>query len=245
MSGELVLLRHGESDWNAGSRFTGWVDVALTERGRSEATTAGELLEAAGILPDVVHTSVLRRAITTAQLALDSCDRHWVPAHRSWRLNERHYGTLQGQEKRAVREAVGDREYARWRRSYDAPPPPIGDDEAAGQESDPRYADVAALPRSESLADVLVRLLPHWHNEIAPKLRAGKTVLVVAHSNSLRALIKHLDGISDEAIVEVNVPIGIPLHYHLDESLRPVSGGTYLDPARAAAGIEAVANQGR
>ena len=248
MTGTLVLLRHGESEWNAKNLFTGWVDVDLSAKGRDEAARGGELLREAHLLPDVVHTSVLRRAIATAQIALDGCDRHWIPVRRSWRLNERHYGDLQGKDKSAVREKYGDEQFMLWRRSYDVPPPPLADDDEWSQAGDARYADLAPeiVPRTECLNDVLERMLPYWYDAIVPDLRAGLTVLVAAHGNSLRALVKHLDGIDDDSISGLNIPTGIPLRYDLDDALVPAKrGGTYLDAAAAAAAIEAVKNQGR
>jgi 2,3-bisphosphoglycerate-dependent phosphoglycerate mutase len=244
----LVLLRHGESEWNAKNLFTGWVDVALSETGRIEAQRGGELIRDADVLPDVLHTSVLRRAIQTAELALDAIDRHWVPVRRSWRLNERHYGALQGKDKKATLEQYGEEQFMRWRRSYDVPPPPIADDDEFSQVGDPRYAALPdeIRPRTECLADVVDRMLPYWYDAIVPDLRTGQTVLVAAHGNSLRALVKHLDGMSDDAVVGLNIPTGIPLVYELDGDMRPkVAGGTYLDPDAAAAAIEAVKNQGR
>jgi 2,3-bisphosphoglycerate-dependent phosphoglycerate mutase len=244
----LVLLRHGESDWNAKNLFTGWVDVPLSEKGTAEAVRGGALLAERGLLPDVVHTSVLRRAITTANLALDACDRHWVPVRRHWRLNERHYGALQGKNKKQTLEQFGEEQFMLWRRSYDTPPPPIADDDEWSQAGDPRYADLPPelMPRTECLQDVVRRMLPYWYDAIVPDLRTGRTVAVVAHGNSLRALVKHLDGISDDAIAALNIPTGIPLLYSLDEQLRPtVPGGEYLDADAAAAAIQAVANQGR
>jgi 2,3-bisphosphoglycerate-dependent phosphoglycerate mutase len=244
----LVLLRHGESEWNAKNLFTGWVDVALTDKGRQEAARAGSLIAEAGVLPDVLHTSVLRRAIVTAQLTLDVCDRHWIPVQRSWRLNERHYGALQGKDKKATLEEYGEEQFMLWRRSYDTPPPPIADDDQWAQTGAPAYADLAdeILPRTECLADVVERMLPYWYDAIVPDLRGGRTVCVAAHGNSLRALVKHLDGISEEAVVGLNIPTGIPLVYRLDEHLQPTQkGGEYLDPDAAADAIKAVANQGR
>jgi 2,3-bisphosphoglycerate-dependent phosphoglycerate mutase len=244
----LVLLRHGESDWNAKNLFTGWVDVALTDKGRQEAARAGALIAEAGLLPDVLHTSVLRRAITTAQLALDECDRHWIPVRRSWRLNERHYGALQGKDKKATLAEYGEEQFMLWRRSYDTPPPPIADDDEWAQTGAPAYAALAdeVLPRTECLADVVERMLPYWYDAIVPDLRSGSTVCVAAHGNSLRALVKHLDGMSEEAVVGLNIPTGIPLVYRLDGHLRPTqTGGEYLDPDAAADAIQAVANQGR
>ncbi|MDQ3275477.1 MAG: phosphoglyceromutase [Actinomycetota bacterium] len=244
----LVLLRHGESDWNARNLFTGWVDVSLTEKGRSEAARGGELLGERGLLPDLLHTSVLRRAIETAQLSLETCDRQWVPVRRSWRLNERHYGALQGKDKKATLEQYGEEQFMLWRRSYDTPPPQIDDDDEYSQVGDPRYAALPdeAQPRTECLADVVDRMLPYWYDEIVPDLRSGATVLVAAHGNSMRALVKHLDGMSRETVVGLNIPTGIPLVYQLDAGMRPVcTGGEYLDPDAAAEAIQAVAQQGR
>ena len=247
MTHTLILLRHGESDWNAKNLFTGWVDVALTEKGVAEAVRGGELMRDAGVLPDVVHTSLQRRAINTAALSLDAADRHWIPVKRSWRLNERHYGALQGKDKKQTLEQYGEEQFMLWRRSFDTPPPPRDDSDEYSQAGDPQYADLGEdLPRTECLKDVIVRFLPYWEGEIVPDLRSGKTVLVAAHGNSLRALVKHLDGISDEDIAALNIPTGMPLVYRLDESMRPtVAGGEYLDPEAAAAAAAAVANQGR
>jgi 2,3-bisphosphoglycerate-dependent phosphoglycerate mutase len=245
--GTLVLLRHGQSVWNAENLFTGWVDVPLSETGEQEARRGGELMREHGLLPDVVHTSLLRRAISTANLALDACDRHWIPVRRDWRVNERHYGALQGKNKKQTLEEFGEEQFALWRRSYDTPPPPINPGSEFSQDGDPRYADLGAdLPRTECLADVVARFLPYWEERVVPDLRAGKVVLLAAHGNSLRALLKHLDGISDADIAGVNVPTGIPLRYDLDEDLRPtVAGGAYLDPEVARAAAAAVAAQGR
>lgn len=247
MTHTLVLLRHGESEWNAKNLFTGWVDVALTEKGRGEAVRGGELLHEAGVLPDVVHTSLQRRAINTAALALDAADRHWIPVKRSWRLNERHYGALQGQDKKQTLEEFGEEQFMLWRRSFDVPPPPLADDSDYSQADDPRYAGLGEeLPRTECLKDVIARFLPYWEGEIVPDLREGRTVLVAAHGNSLRALVKHLDQIGDDDIAGLNIPTGMPLVYRLDDELRPtVAGGEYLDPEAAAAAAAAVANQGR
>jgi 2,3-bisphosphoglycerate-dependent phosphoglycerate mutase len=253
--GTLVLLRHGESEWNAKNLFTGWVDVPLSVRGEREAVRCGALMCEAGLLPDVVHTSLLRRAISTAYLALDVADRHWIPVRRDWRLNERHYGALQGMDKTQVREEYGDEQFALWRRSYDTRPPPIEPDSEFSQDGDLRYAGVD-VPRTECLADVVTRMLPYWESSIVPDLRAGRTVLVAAHGNSLRALVKYLDDIDAQTIVSLNIPTGIPLRYdfddhvgdgHLgDDRLRPVTrGGTYLDPVAAAEATVAVAQQGR
>ena len=243
----LILLRHGESEWNAKNLFTGWVDVDLTEKGRAEAVSGGEQLREAGLLPDVVHTSLQRRAITTAHLALDAADRHWIPVRRSWRLNERHYGALQGKDKKQTLEEYGEEQFMTWRRSYDVPPPPLADDDQWSQAGDPRYADLGDdLPRTECLKDVIVRMLPHWESAVVPDLEAGLTVLVAAHGNSLRGIVKHLDAISDDDIAGLNIPTGMPLVYRLDDSLSPtVAGGEYLDPEAAAAAAAAVANQGR
>jgi 2,3-bisphosphoglycerate-dependent phosphoglycerate mutase len=243
----LVLLRHGESDWNRKNLFTGWVDVGLTATGEDEARRGGELMAEAGLLPDVVHTSLLRRAIRTAEISLDVAERHWIPVRRSWRLNERHYGALQGKDKAQVRDEFGEEQFMLWRRSYDTPPPPLADDDEHSQSHDPRYRDLLeSLPRTECLKDVVGRLLPYWYDAVVPDLRAGQRVLLAAHGNSLRAMIKHLDGISDEDIVGLNVPTGIPLHYELDDAtFRPTGPGRYLDPDAAAAAIEAVANQGK
>lgn len=247
MSLTLVLLRHGESEWNAKNLFTGWVDVALSDLGREQAVAGGRLLAEAGLLPDVVHTSLLRRAINTAALALDACDRHWIPVRRDWRLNERHYGALQGLDKSQTRAQYGDDQFMLWRRSFDTPPPPIEPDSEFSQAGLPQYASLgAALPATECLKDVIERFLPYWESGIVPDLRSGATVLVAAHGNSLRALVKHLDGISDDDIAELNIPTGMPLVYELDDSLRPITpGGRYLDPDAAAAAAAAVANQGR
>src|SRR5262245_8755241 len=245
----LVLLRHGESEWNAKNLFTGWVDVDLSEKGEGEARRGGDLLREHGLLPDLVHTSVLRRAIRTAELALNVADRHWIPVRRSWRLNERHYGALQGRNKKQTLEAYGEEQFMLWRRSYDVPPPPIAAGDEYSQAGDPRYANLPPelMPATECLKDVLERALPYWYDAIVPDLRSGATVLVAAHGNSLRALVKHLDQISDEAIAALNIPTGIPLRYDLDPlTLRPLTpGGLYLDPAAAAEAAAAVANQGR
>ena len=243
----LVLLRHGESVWNAENLFTGWVDVPLSDKGRGEAEHGGTLLKEAGLAPDVLHTSLLRRAITTAGIALDVADRHWIPVRRSWRLNERHYGALQGKNKKQTLEEYGEEQFMLWRRSFDVPPPPIEDGSEFSQDQLPQYADLGDdLPRTECLKDVIERFLPYWEADITDDLRAGKTVLVAAHGNSLRALVKHLDGISDEDIAGLNIPTGMPLVYELDDDLKPtVPGGRYLDPEAAAAAAAAVANQGR
>ena len=242
----LILLRHGESEWNAKNLFTGWVDVRLSTKGEAEAIRGGELLKEHNLLPDVVHTSLLRRAIQTANLALDKCERHWIPVKRTWRLNERHYGALQGKDKAQTLAQYGEEQFKLWRRSFDVPPPAIDDADPFSQSQDPRYADLGnEMPKSECLKDVVTRMLPYWQGSIVPDLQGGATVLVAAHGNSLRALVKHLDGISDSEIAELNIPTGIPLHYVLDENLKPKSSGVYLDPNAAAAAITAVANQGK
>jgi 2,3-bisphosphoglycerate-dependent phosphoglycerate mutase len=246
MTNTLILLRHGQSEWNEKNLFTGWVDVRLTERGRSEAARAGEQLAEAGLLPDVLHTSVLSRAIQTANLALDTADRLWIPVRRSWRLNERHYGALQGLDKAETLRQYGEEQFMQWRRSFDTPPPALDDASEWSQADDPRYAGIdGERPRTECLKDVIERLLPYWQGEILPDLNAGKTVLVTAHGNSLRALVTHLDGISDADIAALNIPTGMPLVYEIDEHGAPAGPGRYLDPEAAAAEAAAVANQGK
>jgi 2,3-bisphosphoglycerate-dependent phosphoglycerate mutase len=241
----LVLLRHGQSDWNAKNLFTGWWDADLTELGEKEAVRAGELLEEVGLLPDVAHTSLQTRAIRTTTLALERCGRSWIPVRRSWRLNERHYGALTGKDKKQTVAEHGAEQVHVWRRSFDVPPPPIAPGSEFDVAADPRYADLPpeAIPTSECLKDVLVRSQPYWADGIVPDLRAGKVVLVGAHGNSLRALVKHLDGISDDEIAELNIPTGNPLVYELDEDLRPTRDRRYLDPEAAAAGEAAVRAQ--
>ncbi len=242
----LILLRHGQSEWNKSNQFTGWVDVRLTEQGKTEATRGGTLMAEAGVLPDVLHTSVLSRAIQTANLALDSADRLWIPVKRSWRLNERHYGALQGKDKAQTLEEFGNEQFMLWRRSFDVPPPDLADDDQFSQVGDPRYVGIdGEVPRTESLKLVIDRMLPYWESDIIPDLKEGKTVLVTAHGNSLRGLVKHLDGISDDDISELNIPTGIPLVYKLGEDMMPLGPGEYLDPEAAAAGAAAVAAQGR
>jgi len=242
----LVLLRHGESEWNSRNLFAGWANIDLTAAGELEARRAGELLVKHGLLPGVVHTSLLRRAIRTAQITLDAADRDWIPVRRSWRLNERHYGALQGKNRVQVRQEFGEEQFTLWRRSYDTPPPPLPDDEC-GEAGDPRYANLLdRVPRTESLKDVVERILPYWYDAIVPDLRQYGVVLIVAHGNSLRALKKHLDGLSDEDVLGLNVPTGIPLCYELDDkTMQAARPATYLDPDAAAVAIEAVANQGK
>jgi 2,3-bisphosphoglycerate-dependent phosphoglycerate mutase len=242
----LILLRHGNSLWNQQNLFTGWVDVDLSDQGRAEAKRAGELLAESGLAPDLLYTSLLRRAISTANIALDEAKRSWIEVKRSWRLNERHYGALQGKDKAQTLAEYGPEQFQIWRRSFDVPPPPIEDTDQYSQAGDERYADLgSALPRTECLKDVLVRMMPLW-DQIKADLKSGRTVLVTAHGNSLRALVKHLDGISDEDIAELNIPTGMPLVYKLNENFEPLTkGGEYLDPEAAAAGAAAVASQGK
>jgi 2,3-bisphosphoglycerate-dependent phosphoglycerate mutase len=243
----LILLRHGNSVWNQENLFTGWVDVDLSDLGRQESKRAGELLAESGLKPDLLYTSRLKRAINTANIALDSANRSWIDVKRDWRLNERHYGALQGKDKAQTLAEYGPEQFQIWRRSFDVPPPPIDDSDQYSQAHDERYAGLgAALPKTECLKDVLIRMMPLWENEISKDLIAGKTVLVTAHGNSLRALVKHLDGVSDDEIAELNIPTGIPFVYKLDANFKPlVRGGEYLDPEAAAAGAAAVANQGK
>ena len=248
MTYKLILLRHGESEWNSLNLFTGWVDVDLNEKGVGEAKRGGELLAEENLLPDKLHTSLLRRAIHTAYLALDGCDRHWIPVQRSWRLNERHYGGLQGLNKAETLEKYGNEQFMAWRRSYDVPPPVLDKDAQWSQWNDARYADIPEdeRPQTECLKDVVARMLPYWESDIKPDLATGKTILVAAHGNSLRALVKHLDEISDDDIAGLNIPTGIPLLYELDEDFKPITkGGRYLDPEAAEAGAKAVAAQGK
>jgi 2,3-bisphosphoglycerate-dependent phosphoglycerate mutase len=242
----LILLRHGNSLWNQQNLFTGWVDVDLSDQGRAEAKRAGQLLAESGLAPDLVYTSLLRRAISTANIALDEAKRSWIEVKRSWRLNERHYGALQGKDKAQTLAEYGPEQFQIWRRSFDVPPPPIDDADQYSQVGDERYADLgSALPRTECLKDVLVRMMPLW-DEIKADLKSGRTVLVTAHGNSLRALVKHLDGISDEDIAGLNIPTGMPLIYKLSENFEPlIKGGEYLDKEAAAAGAAAVASQGK
>ena len=243
---KLILLRHGESEWNEKNLFTGWVDVNLTAKGEKEATRGGELLKDAGLLPDVLHTSLQKRAIRTAQLALESADRHWIPVHRSWRLNERHYGALQGKDKAQTLAEFGEEQFMLWRRSYDTPPPPIEPGSQYAQDGDARYAFLPpeARPATECLKDVVARVLPYWHDAVVPQLRADLDVIVVAHGNSLRALVKHLEDISDDEIAELNIPTGAPRRYEFDDSLRPTSAAYLGDAEAAAAAVAAQAGGG-
>jgi len=247
MSMKLILLRHGESEWNSKNLFTGWVDVPLSEKGINEARRGGELLKSEGLLPDVLHTSLLRRAINTAQIALQVCEREWIPVRRSWRLNERHYGALQGKDKAQTLQEFGEAQFKLWRRSFDVPPPPIDDKDKYSQSNDPRYLDIAnSVPKTECLKDVVSRLIPYLTNEITQDLKKYNVVLVAAHGNSIRAIVKHIDCISDEEIAEVNIPTGIPLLYEFDSAFEPIKkGGRYLDPKAAEQAISAVANQGK
>jgi 2,3-bisphosphoglycerate-dependent phosphoglycerate mutase len=246
MTSTLILLRHGVSDWNQKNLFTGWVDVRLTAQGVTEAERAGELLAASGLKPLISYTSVLTRAIQTADIALLGADRAWIPVKRSWRLNERHYGALQGKDKAQTLAEFGEEQFMTWRRSFDVPPPPLADGAEWSQYGDERYADLpdADFPRTESLKLVIDRMLPYWESDIIPSLREG-TGLVTAHGNSLRALVKHLDGIADDEIAALNIPTGIPLVYELGDDFMPTKAGEYLDPVAAAAGAAAVANQGK
>jgi 2,3-bisphosphoglycerate-dependent phosphoglycerate mutase len=247
MSYKLILLRHGESEWNAKNLFTGWVDVALSDKGRAEATRGGQLLKEANLLPDVLHTSLLTRAINTADIALASAGVVGIPIKRSWRLNERHYGALQGKDKAATLKEYGAEQFQLWRRSFDVPPPPIADDDQYSQKNDPKYANLdEPLPKTECLKDVVARVIPYLNDEIKSDLVSGQVVLITAHGNSIRAIVKYLDEISDTDIAGVNIPTGIPLLYELNESFKPITkGGRYLDPEAAKASIEAVANQGK
>jgi 2,3-bisphosphoglycerate-dependent phosphoglycerate mutase len=241
----LVLLRHGESTWNRENRFTGWTDVDLSDKGRAEAQAAGRLLREGGFTFDIAYTSVLKRALRTCWMALDELDALWIPMERSWRLNERHYGALQGLDKAETAARHGEAQTKIWRRSYDVPPPPLPDGDPRLPALDPRYAELAPgeAPRTESLKDTVARFLPYWHQTIAPAIRDGRRVLITAHGNSLRALVKYLDEVTDEAIVDLNIPTGIPLVYELDSALRPL-GHAYLgDPAAARAAADAVAGQ--
>ncbi|MEN9992546.1 MAG: hypothetical protein RLY83_116 [Actinomycetota bacterium] len=242
----LILLRHGNSVWNQENLFTGWVDVDLSDQGRAEAKRAGELLAESGLKPELLYTSKLKRAINTAHIALNAAERVWIDVKRDWRLNERHYGALQGKDKAQTLAEYGPEMFQTWRRSFDVPPPPIDDNDKYSQAHDERYADLGDnVPKTECLKDVLERMLPLWNEEISQDLKGGKTVLITAHGNSLRALVKHLDGLSDDEIAELNIPTGIPLVYKLDANFKPVvAGGEYLDPEAAAAGAAAVAAQG-
>ncbi len=243
----LVLLRHGESKWNRENRFTGWTDVDLTDKGVEEAKQAGRDLQAAGFGFDVAFTSLQKRAIRTLWLVLDEMDLMWIPVHRSWRLNERHYGALQGLNKAETATKYGDEQVLKWRRSYEEPPPPVDENDPRFPGNDPRYRDLdkGELPRSECLKDTVARVLPYWNEVIAPEIRAGRRVLISAHGNSLRALVKYLDGVSDAAIVGLNIPTGMPLVYELDEKLTPLKSEYLGDPEAVAKAQAAVAAQGK
>jgi len=243
---KLVLLRHGESTWNLENRFTGWTDVDLSEKGLKEAHEAGRLLRAGGYVFDVAYTSVLKRAIRTLWIALDEMDLMWIPVYRSWRLNERHYGALQGLNKAEMAEKFGEAQVKIWRRSYATPPPPLAEDDERYPGRDPRYAGLgkADLPLAEALKNTVERFLPYWNGTIAPAVSAGQRVVIAAHGNSLRALVKHLDGISDDDIVGLNIPTGIPLVYELDAALKPIRNYYLGDPEAAKQAAEAVAKQG-
>lgn len=245
MSYTLVLVRHGQSAWNESNQFTGWVDVPLTEKGIEEAKNAGRLLRQSEVLPDVVFTSLLRRSIATAFYSLDQADRLWIPVERSWRLNERHYGALQGKNKTEIREEYGDEQFMTWRRSYGTPPPDIDIDDKYSQCHDPRYQGIE-VPRAEALKNVVERVEPYWKSNIIPQLEKGQTVMICAHGNSLRALVKMLDNLSEEEVAGLNIPTAMPLVYQLDDDFKPLKrGGEYLDPQAALAGAAAVANQGK
>lgn len=242
---QLILLRHGQSTWNLENLFTGWTDVGLTPLGENEARESGKLMDEEGLAPDILHTSVLVRAIKTAEVALDVMRLQYLPVRRSWRLNERHYGALQGLNKKETAERHGDEQVLIWRRSYDIAPPPLDRDDDRHPSHDRRYAELPPdlIPATECLKDVVVRMLPYWHDVIVPDLRAGRVPLVVAHGNSLRALVKHLDGIGDQEIIDLNIPTGVPLLYELDDDLRPISSRYLGDPEVAKAAAEAVARQ--
>jgi len=244
---KVVLLRHGESIWNQQNRFTGWADVGLSEKGLNEAAAAGKLLKKEGFAFDVAFTSVLKRAIKTLWIVLEETDRMWIPVNHSWRLNERHYGALQGLNKAETAAKFGEAQVKIWRRAYDIPPPPLDEGDPRLENKDPRYADIKDrdFPRTECLRDTVVRFLPYWHATIAPAIRTGQSVIVAAHGNSLRALVKYLDGVSDADIVEVNIPTGQPLVYELDNQLKPIRSYYLGDDEAIKAAMQAVANQGR
>ena len=247
MKKKLVLLRHGESVWNKENRFTGWTDVGLSEKGMEEARAAGELLRREGYDFDLAFTSVLKRAIKTLWIVLEDMDRMWIPTQKSWRLNERHYGALQGLDKAETAAKFGDAQIKIWRRAYDTPPPPLEDGDPRLEINDPRYAELGpgAFPRTECLKDTVARFLPYWHAAIAPAVRSGKRVIIAAHGNSLRALVKYLDNVADADIVELNIPTGQPLVYELDSELKPVRHYYLGDPDAIKAAMQAVANQGK
>jgi 2,3-bisphosphoglycerate-dependent phosphoglycerate mutase len=241
---KLVLLRHGESQWNRENRFTGWTDVDLSEAGIAEARAGGRLLKAEGYAFDLAYTSVLKRAIRTLWIALDEIGQMWLPVQKDWRLNERHYGDLQGLNKAEMAAKFGDQQVLIWRRSYDTPPPELKPSDARYEGNDPRYAGIQ-VPRTECLKDTVARVVPYWESTIAPSVRSGKRVLIAAHGNSLRALVKHLDGIADDAIVKLNIPTGIPLVYELDERMKPLKHYYLGDPEEVARRVASVAAQGK
>lgn len=244
---KIVLIRHGESVWNQENRFTGWTDVGLTEKGLQEALAAGQLLKQEGFQFDVAYTSVLKRAIKTLWTVLEEMDRMWIPVHHSWRLNERHYGALQGLNKAETAAKHGDEQVLVWRRAYDIAPPPLDDSDPRLEADNPRYAGLTAaqLPHTECLKDTVARFLPYWHETIAPAVKSGKNVIIAAHGNSLRALIKYLDNVSDEEIVGLNIPTAQPLVYELDDNLKPLKHYYLGDAEAIAAAMQAVANQGK
>jgi 2,3-bisphosphoglycerate-dependent phosphoglycerate mutase len=244
---KLVLVRHGESAWNKENRFTGWTDVDLSEKGRQEAKEAGEVLKREGYTFDVAYTSVLKRAIRTLWTVLDEMDLMWIPVHRTWRLNERHYGALQGLNKAETAEKFGENQVKIWRRSYDVPPPELTPDDERFPGRDPRYRNLTKeeLPLTECLKDTVARFLPYWHETIAPAVKSGQKVVIAAHGNSLRALVKYLDNVSEEAIIELNIPTGMPLVYELDDNLKPLNRYYLGDPEKVKAAMDAVANQGK
>ncbi|MDD4879459.1 MAG: 2,3-diphosphoglycerate-dependent phosphoglycerate mutase [Candidatus Omnitrophica bacterium] len=244
---KVVLLRHGESTWNKENRFTGWTDVDLSEKGLSEAKKAGEVLKKEGFVFDVAFTSVLKRAIRTLWITLDGMDLMWIPVYNSWRLNERHYGSLQGLNKSEMAAKFGEEQVLVWRRSYDTPPPPLEKDDSRSPAKDPRYNDLKPneIPLTECLKDTVARFLPYWHETIAPVVKSGKRVIIAAHGNSLRALVKYLDNVSDQDIVGLNIPTGLPLVYELDDNLKPIKHYYLGDPEEVKKAMEAVANQGK
>lgn len=244
---KLVLLRHGESTWNKENRFTGWTDVDLSEKGMTEAHKAGEVLKKEGFVFDIAYTSVLKRAIRTLWMTLDRLDQMWIPVYNSWRLNERHYGALQGLNKSEMASKYGDEQVLIWRRSYDVPPPALEKNDPRSPASDPRYKDLNKkdIPLTECLKDTVVRFLPYWHETIAPIVKSGKRVIIAAHGNSLRALVKYLDNVSDKDIVGLNIPTGLPLVYELDDNLKPIKSYYLGDPEEVKKAMEAVANQGK
>ena len=244
---KLVLLRHGQSQWNLENRFTGWTDVDLTEQGREEAKAAGRVLKEKGFVFDNAHTSLLKRAIRTLWIALDELDQMWLPVRRDWRLNERHYGALQGLNKSETAEKHGEEQVLIWRRSYDIQPPALAEDDERYPDHDPRYANLASdeLPLTECLKDTVERFLPYWHEAIAPEIKEGQRVIIAAHGNSLRALVQYLDGLSEEAVLKLNIPTGMPLVYELDDDLKPIKNYYLGDEEAVKAAMEAVANQGK